>query len=315
MHKRIKSSRVARKNALVGGFARTVVGNRQSRNIYLVPAGVFLGLLAVFPLIRLTQIAFSDVTVSSIVTGDWAPVGWANFTNVVNDDGFLPVVGNTLVFVVVVTVFGLLGGLLAALALARPDRFSGFVLALMVFVWALPPVVNGSVWKFLLGSRGLINSVLLETNLISSPVPFLYDIRFALVSVALVNVWAVVPFNTLVFRAAMLGIPSEQLEAARLDGARPSQEIRHVILPGIRATGVVLAVLTIVYSFRSFDYIYVMTFGGPGVATTTLPFLGYLKAFALLDFGGGAATAFLVVIVVVVLAFLYAASVRKEERG
>lgn len=294
--------------------ARLAAANRSSRATFLIPAVIFLALLAVFPLVRLAHIALSDVTVESLVQGDWSFVGWANFASVVSDPGFLPIVRNTFAFVSVVTVLGLLGGLLAAIALARTGRFSGFVLALLVFVWALPPVVNGSVWKFLLGSRGLINSVLSETQILSNPFPFLYDARFALVSVALVNVWAVVPFNTLVFRAAMLGIPREQLEAARLDGAGPSQEIRHVILPGVKATGVILAVLTIVYSFRSFDYIYVMTFGGPGVATTTLPFLGYLKAFALLDFGGGAATAFLVVVVVLVLAFLYSSSVRKEER-
>lgn len=289
--------------------------NGNSRVLFAIPATVFLVLFAVFPLIRLTQIAFSDVTVGSLVSGDWSFVGWDNFSSLVSDPGFDPIVFNTLVFVVVVTVLGLLGGLLAAIALARTGRFSGFVLALLVFVWALPPVVNGSVWKFLLGSRGLVNSVLMDWQVLSDPFPFLYDVRFALISVALVNVWAVVPFNTLVFRAAMLGIPLEQLEAARLDGARPVQEILHVVLPGVKATGVILAVLTIVYSFRSFDYIYVMTFGGPGVATTTLPFLGYLKAFALLDFGGGAAAAFLVAIVVLVLAFLYASSVRKEERG
>jgi multiple sugar transport system permease protein len=68
-----------------------------------------------------------------------------------------------------------------------------------------------------------------------------------------------------------------------------------------------------VYAFRSFDFIYVMTYGGPGTSTNTLPFLSYLQAFARYDFGLGAATAVISVLLVLVLAFLYARSVRREE--
>ena len=76
----------------------------------------------------------------------------------------------------------------------------------------------------------------------------------------------------------------------------------------------ILTVLTVVYGFRSFDFIYVMTFGGPGTATTTLPFLGYLQAFVRFDFGLGASTALIAVLMVFVLAVLYARGVRKEEK-
>ena len=187
-------------------------------------------------------------------------------------------------------------------------------MALLVFVWALPPVVNGSVWKFLLGTQGLFNTVLTDLGLVSSAVPFLFDDRIALVSVALVNSWVVIPFNALVYRAAMIGIPAELFEAARVDGASRWQEIRHIIIPSVRPTTMILTVLTVVYGFRSFDFIYVMTFGGPGTATTTLPFLGYLQAFVRFDFGLGASTALIAVLMVFVLAVLYARGVRKEEK-
>jgi multiple sugar transport system permease protein len=182
----------------------------------------------------------------------------------------------------------------------------------MVFIWALPPVVNGSVWKFLLGNTGLFNSMLGLSG--ASPIGYLYNQHLALFSVAIVNSWAVVPFNALVFRAAILNIDPEIFEAAQLDGARPFQEIRYVIMAAVRPTTLVLTVLTVVYGFRSFDFIYVMTYGGPGTVTTTLPFLSYLEAFVRYDFGLGSATAVITVVLVIVLAMVYARSVRREER-
>lgn len=85
------------------------------------------------------------------------------------------------------------------------------------------------------------------------------------------------------------------------------------MMPSVRPTSLVLLVLTMVYAFRSFDFIFVMTYGGPGTATNTLPFLGFLQAFARFNFGYGAATSVLAVIVVLVLAVIYARSIRKEE--
>lgn len=284
---------------------------RQPRLLFLVPSAVFLLLFSVFPLVQLVRMSVSDVT-SSTLGGPWAFVGLDNFAQTLGSGGS-QALWRTLVFVAVVTLLGMVGGLAAAIALRGGGRWSAGVLAVMVFVWALPPVVNGSVWKFLLNDDGLVNTLLAATGLVDGPVPFLYDQSWALMSVAFVNAFVVVPFNALVYRAALLGISVEVFEAAALDGASRWQEIRHIMLPGIRPTSLVLLVLTLVYGFRSFDFIYVMTFGGPGTATNTLPFLGYLQAFARYDFGLGAATSVLTVAGVLVLAVVYSRSIRREE--
>ncbi len=281
--------------------------------LYVLPAAVFLAVFAVYPLVQLLRMSVSGVRVSNL-SGDWPFVGLQNVIQNFGDGAFGSVIVNTIVFVAIVTVIGLVGGLAAAILLAPVGKWPGLILALLVFVWALPPVVNGSVWKFLLGSSGLFNTVLMDLGIAQTAVPFLYDDRIALISVALVNAWVVVPFNALVYRAAMIGIPADLYEAARVDGASRWQEIRHIIVPSVRPTTTILTVLTVVYGFRSFDFIYVMTFGGPGSATTTLPFLGYVQAFVRFDFGVGAATALIAVLMVLVLAVLYARSVRKEER-
>jgi multiple sugar transport system permease protein len=282
----------------------------RGRLLYILPAAIVLAVLSAYPLVQLARLSVSAVT-SATLNSDWVFTGIQNFAKGWQQGDTQNAIVNTLFFVVIVTVIGLGGGLAAAIALRANTKASAILLGLMVFVWALPPVVNGSVWKFLLGDNGLFNSVLHLTG--ASSIPFLYDTHFALVSVALVNSWAIIPFNALVFRAAILGIPGEVFEAAQLDGARPWQEIRYVMMPAVRPTSLVLAVLTVVYAFRSFDFIYVMTYGGPGTTTNTLPFLGYLQAFVRYDFGLGASTAVIAVLFVIVLAVVYARSVRNEE--
>ena len=258
--------------------------------------------------------SFSDVGIKNI-TGAWENVGLANFRLITSDPDFKQILFNTLIFVGIVTFLGLFLGFAAATAFNDDKKTSDLLLAFMVFIWALPPIVNGSVWKFLLGGDGLINVLLQKANLINEPIPFLYDPKLALYSVAIVNCWAVIPFNALILKAAFKSVSKDVLEASEIDGVTPLQQIRYVYLPFSRPTLLVLTILTLVYGFRSFDFIYVMTYGGPGLATNTLPFLGYIKAFVQFKFSEGAAIALLSAVFTSSLAFLYSRSVRKEEEN
>lgn len=294
-----------------------VVSRRRGRPrsphlLYALPAAVALALLSVYPLVQLVRMSVSAVNASTL-NGAWELVGLDNYLAGWEQGVTQAALGRTLLYVLVVTVVGIGGGVGAAIAMRASTRPVAFLLGLMVFVWALPPVVNGSVWKFLFADKGLLNALV---DLVGAgPVPFLYDQDLALLSVAFVNSWALVPFNVLVYRAAILNIPEETFEAAALDGASAWQGIRHVLLPSLRPTTLVLLVLTVVNAFRSFDFIYVMTKGGPGTATTTLPFQSYLQAFVQYDFGAGSATAVVAVVLVALLAVVYARGVVKEENA
>ncbi|GAA1187600.1 ABC transporter permease subunit [Nesterenkonia xinjiangensis] len=286
--------------------------NSRRHLVFLIPAAAFMAAFAVYPLLQLAWMSVHDVTQATLNVPGWEFVGLENFIRGFTAGESAAAVNRTLVVVAVVTTAGMLLGFVAAIAMRTSGWWSAALLALMVFVWALPPVVNGSVWKFLLAERGLFNTVLGALGL--DTLPFLYDPQWALISVASVAAFAVIPFNALVFRAALMAIPPEVFEAAAVDGASKFQEIRFIMVPAVRGTTLVLFVLTVVYGFRSFDYIYVMTFGGPGTATATLPFLGYLQAFNRYDYGLGSATSFLAVVGVLALAGAYAWTIRREER-
>ncbi len=281
-------------------------------NLFLLPAALYLLILTVYPFVQLMQMSVSQVSTENIFK-TWPFIGLAGFQAVVATGAFQQAAVNTVIYVAIVVGVGLGGGLVAAITLWRGGRLSAVVLAVMVFSWALPPLINGTAWKFLLDGQGLIDDVLALANV--PRVYWLVQGYLPLISVALVNAWATAPFATLVYRAALLDISPEVLASAQVDGAGRAQVVRHIVLPLLQPVSLVLVVLFLLYAFKSFDFIYIMTAGGPGTISTTLPFLSYHLAFQLYEFTQGAATAVVTLLIVAVLAAIYIRQAGREERS
>jgi multiple sugar transport system permease protein len=280
--------------------------------LFLLPAGVFLAVLSFYPFFELVRMSLSQVTTDNLFQ-DWPFIGLQGLQTVAATADFKEAAVNTLAYVAVVVSISLVGGLASAVTLWHSGRLARLVLAVMVFGWALPGLISGIAWRFLLDKRGLVDVLL---GIFHAPTPYwLVDGHLPLLSVALVNAWVAVPFATLVYRAALLDIPPEVLASADVDGARPRQVLRYIVLPLVRPTTLVLGLVTLVYAFKSFDFIYIMTHGGPGTISTTLPFLSYRIAFEIYRYSQGASVAFVTVLVVLVLALLYIRQVHREERG
>ncbi len=293
----------------------TPAGRRRTRahlSPFLVPAVVVCAVLCVYPLVQMARMAVSDVGPANLI-GEWSFTGTANLREVLGGTAFWEAAKATGIFTLVLLVIDLSVGFVAAQALARRGRLSSVVLSLMVFVWALPPLVSGSVWKFILAGDGAVNALLGVVGV--DRVDWLSDPRLALWSVSLVAAWASLPFAILILRGGLLSIPTEVLEAAAIDGAGPVRRALSVVIPLLRPTLMVLVILIVLYAFRSFDFVYVMTSGGPGTSTTTLPFLAYQEAFKTYSFGTGGAIAGVSMLVVVLLAIPYVLGVRNEEES
>ena len=173
---------------------------------YLVAALVLLAAISVYPLVELVRLAFSDV-------GAWPWVGFANLRTAVHDPELREATASTLKLTAMLLVSDLVIGFVVASVLTSRGRTTNAVLSLMVFVWALPPLVSGSVWKFLLSGDGAVNSLLALVGI--APVDWLASPSLALWSVGAVTSWAALPFATLVLRGGMLAVPREVVEAAR----------------------------------------------------------------------------------------------------
>lgn len=281
--------------------------------LYLVPAAAVLGLLGVFPVYELVRMSMSDVDFSNIVGGSWPNVGLENFRTLDDTGRFGEAFGNTVKFVLVVVGLALLGGMATAVIIRRPSRPRTVLQALLVFAWTLPPIVSGSVWKFLLFTDGVVNDLLGRLGI--EPILFLADPDIVLYAVAFVNAWQALPFAAIILKAGLMDIPPELLEAAEVDGASGWRSFFHITLPLLRPVIFVLTVLLIVYALRSFDFIYVMTTGGPGTSSTTLPYLAYREAFEFGEFGRGAAVAVVAGSMIAVAAFVYVHLARRAERA
>jgi multiple sugar transport system permease protein len=277
---------------------------------FVVPAVVLLGAFAVYPLFVLIRMSLSDVGPQNIV-GHWDWVGLSNFVSVLSTSALWQAVARTFGVTIVLLASNMIIGFLAASILAVKGRATNIVLSIMVFVWALPPIVSGSVWKFLLNDTGTLNAIL---NAIGLPsVHWLSSPSLALWSVAGVTAWAALPFSALILRGGLLAIPTEVIEAASIDGAGYWRTQFQIVLPLVRPTMWILAILTVLYAFKSFDFFYVLTQGGPGTATNTLPVLSYYTAFSNYDMSIGATIAVIAMLIVGLFAIPYVRGIRSES--
>ena len=291
-------------------FRRARTGQRPPV-AYLVPVGALLVAFSVYPLVQLFRMAFSNVGPTNII-GAWQWVGLDNIDALLHSQAFWDAAKTTGEFTLVILGVDLIVGFLGASALSATGRLTDIALGVMVFVWALPPLVSGSVWKFLLDDDGAINAILRSAGL--PAVNWLSSPHIAAWSVAAVAAWASTPFAILIMRAAMLNVSVEVLEAAAVDGAGYWRTQASIVLPLLAPTIATLSIILVLYAFRSFDFVFVMTSGGPGNATTTLPYLAYESAFTNNSWSAGAAVALLSMSVVIVLAVPYIMGVLREER-
>lgn len=256
---------------------------------FLVPAGIFLLATAAYPLVTLVRMAFGAVNVSNL-GGSWALTGFKNFRQVISSPEFVPVVKTTFYFTGALLVVDLVLGYIIAEWIRKPTRLASATQTVLMMGWALPVVVSGTIWRFLLDDDGLVNDILHSVGLGS--VLWLTSSKMALWGVLLAVAWGSLPFCATILKGGLLSIPIDTLEAAAIDGANRWKTIRRVILPQMRSTIMTLALLIIFFGFAgSFAFIDVMTAGGPGTATVTLPFFGYVDSFTTFQFGDGAALA------------------------
>ncbi len=184
---------------------------------------------------------------------------------------------------------------LATLVVVFLPMVEAIVTSLYDFIlWkpALPSVVIALVWRWIYDpNTGILNELLLRLHIIESAVPWLADPDKALYAIIATLTWQGFPFFAVMILAGLQSIPENQYEAAAIDGAGTWQQFRHVTLPGISGILATAGLLRIIWVANSVDVIFVMTGGGPGYATFTLPLYAFVKARQNLDFGYGTAIA------------------------
>ncbi|MFE4670511.1 carbohydrate ABC transporter permease [Streptomyces sp. NPDC056734] len=208
-------------------------------------------------------------------------VGLDNYTRLFGDPEFRSALWHNTLWTAFFLTVPMAMGLFGAFLLTRVTRFQMLFRVAYFIPYVVATVVSGSIWESLLdpdqgignGLAGLGIPWLTDTN-------FLGDPDLALGTVAFVNTWQWWGFLVVIFLASMQAVNPSLYEAARLDGATMWQEFWHITLPGIRPTLMFLGLMTVIWSFLIFDYIYILTQGGPAGSTDVLGTLLYRTAFA-----------------------------------
>jgi multiple sugar transport system permease protein len=289
--------------------------NDRRRLLWALPALAYLAIFFVYPLWLLVDTSFREVSLGTAGQSGNPLVGTQNYSTVLADEAFRAAIPRTVIFLVTTVLVQLVIGM--ALAIVLNQRFRGLTIPrfLVYFVWLLPPVVSGAIWKFALdgSEQGAVNTMLLRYGLVDEPVLFLTSPNVALAVIAFVTAWAGIPFVAIVLTAALKDVPEELYEAAKVDGATPWRRFRSVALPSMGPTVGVLSSLLIIYSFKAFDYIFMLTQGGPGTSTATVPFLAYVVSFAQFDFGLGSTIGVFSVLFALLCASPYIVKTWKER--
>ncbi|MBL1101760.1 carbohydrate ABC transporter permease [Streptomyces coffeae] len=293
--------------------APLAVRRRRTGYLFSLPGLAFLALLLAYPLLYNVWTSVHDVGLRSQLGGPAPFNGLANYRSVLTDPAFWRAVRLSALFTVGSLVFQFSIGFALALLFVRPFPFNGLLRSLLLMAWLLPPIVSGALFRWMLeGDSGAYNALLRSTGLGALAHDWLTDPSTALGCVIIANIWVGVPFNMLLLLVGLHGIDPELYEAAAIDGAGAWQRFRRITLPLMRPVSTAVLLLGLIYTFKVFDLIFVMTGGGPVDATTVLSLYVYEVFFRFFRFGQGAATALLLLVVPLLTAALYVRRLRHE---
>ncbi len=278
----------------------------------IIPTVLLLIAFAYYPAIQSLRFSFLKYNIKRLSHVRF--YGLKNYLHVLQDPVFLSSVLRVTYFMIVATTTVLLIALGIALVLNQKFPGRSVLRAMIIIPWAIPPVVNGQLWKWIFnGDYGALNGLLFQLGIIHQYQFWLKQPFIALNFAIFIFVWRYTPFISILFLGVLQSIPEQLYEAAMVDGAGVLMRFYHVTLASLRRIGGIAVILTLIASFSVFDGIYALT--GFDEATKTPMIYNYEVTFDMGRFGKGSAMAYLVGIFLMALTFVYIRmSFRKDAR-
>ena len=277
--------------------------------ILLAPMMLIMGVFVFYPII--TTFSYSLKKWKLTAPGDIQYIGLKNYFDILQSESFRYSMQNTIFILVFVVIFTSIIGYLVSIYLNYEGRTAGVLLAVAILPWALPPFVNGILWKFVFFSGyGFLNKLLLKIGLINEPIQFLASRWTLLLVVSIVVVWRSVPFMALVCLAGRKSIPYEIYEAAKIDGGNGKDIFLYITLPLMKPFFALGITSTSVTAINVFDEIVALS--GYSDLGKNILMDSYLTTFAFLNFGKGSALTYIVLFFAMILGIFYLYSLNKE---
>ncbi len=290
------------------------IRNSEGRFALAVSAPALAIILAVVLLPLATTFAYSFMNVELISAANGSFVGLANYAEVLGSRAFWAALGRTAYFTAASASLETILGLFIALLLNEEFFGVKFLRSIVIIPWAIPTIVNGSLWKWIYnGEYGIMNAIFLKLGLISEYRSWLSDPFAAMNLVVVADAWKMTPLAAIFFLAALQSVNKATYEAATVDGAGPYRRFFSLTLPYLTPTLLVVLVMRTVEKFKAFDVFYMITRGGPANGTKVLMYETYQRAFTNLQYSQASTYAYLFVIIIASLTAFYIKALRKSE--
>ena len=294
-------------------MTRRALGRQVLPYALLSPAVLVTLLIVFFPMAQAAWMSLHQYVLFK--PRDIHFIGLQNFITALQDEVFWISLWHTCIWIGITVPAQLLLGLVTALLLNQRFFWRPLARALIIIPWALPSVVIALMWVWIYDSNyGVLNEILLRLDIVKTAIPWLADPDTALFAIILTLTWQGFPFFAVMILAGLQAIPSSYYEAAAIDGASAWNQFRHITLPGIAGVMMTAVLLRVIWVANSIDVILVMTGGGPGYSTYTLPLYAFTQARTGLDFGYGSSLAVIFTLLLLGVVILYLSRVGKEIR-
>lgn len=270
---------------------------------------LIMGVLVFYPIIATFSYSLKKWKLTA--PNDIHMVGLRNYAAILKSDSFWYSFQNTLFILAVVVLLTTILGFLTSIFLNIDVKWSGILLAVAMLPWALPPYVNGILWKFVFSSGyGFMNKAVIGLGLADKPIEWLSSRWSLLLIVSLVVTWRSIPFTALVCLAGRQSIPGGLYEAARIDGGNRRTIFRMITLPLMLPFLAIGITSTSVTAINVFDEIIALS--GYSDLGKNILVESYMTTFSFLDFGKGSAVTYLVMLFAGILGIFYLRSLNKE---
>ena len=275
---------------------------------WLAPLIVLLAAFALFPLLYNVWLSFHEFVPRERAL---EYVGLANWRTLMGDERMWDALWVTLRYTGICLVIELALGMGIALLLDSDDPGFGVLRGLLTLTLVIPPAITGMMFLLMQDAQfGLIPFVLRAIGAMDATGTILSDPALALWGVMLADIWQWTPFMVLIFVAGLRALPADPFESAMIDGAGPIQIFWRLTLPMMSKVIAIAVLIRGIDLFRAFDYVYVMTSGGPGTETYTLSLYAWQQTFSFIKWGYGASISLLALAIVLVAANVFVAATR-----
>ncbi|GHV24952.1 sugar ABC transporter permease [Spirochaetia bacterium] len=278
---------------------KKAAGDRIFSLALLTPAVLLTVIFILVPVADSVVKSFLDYRVRNIISG--VPGTWNNFANYLKlfqNEKLLPAIGITFGFVALAAGMQFILGMALALILHSKVRGSKFLQSIMMTPWVVPTIISALIWMWIFQPQYGLLKYFADVAILNRP-------HLALFGIAIAALWKQIPLSGLLLLASLQNVPTNMVEAAKIDGANGPARFFRIMLPAMKSTIAVIFSMAVIENFKQFPLVWTMTGGGPNNATTTLAILSYREAFVSNNLGSGAAVTTIWMLLMILVLLLY----------